>query len=294
MTVNRSFGGRGWFWLIVLAVVALTAGYRGSSSIALAQDAKDEAEAPDAGENATDEGAQKETTTADAGQPSATSEPQNFLVWLIETSGLIGLFLLLMSMYFVATVVRMFMELRPEVAAPPALLQECETLLKAKDYLGVYKRVKQDPSFFATVLSAGMAELPQGLAESRETMDRVGDALVVEMERKISMLAVLGSLGPMIGLLGTLKGMIASFSVIALSGTQLRSEDVAKGISEALVLTFEGVGLSVPAIYFYALFRNKVASISTSTMLIADEFVRRLNALVRGKSGASTPTQPTA
>jgi biopolymer transport protein ExbB len=111
------------------------------------------------------------------------------------------------------------------------------------------------------------------------------------MERKISMLAVLGSLGPMIGLLGTLKGMIASFSVIALSDTQLKASQVAGGISEALVLTFEGVGLSVPAIYFFALFRNRVSSISTSTMLVADEYVRRLNALVRGKSAAATPPQ---
>jgi biopolymer transport protein ExbB len=201
--------------------------------------------------------------------------------------------LLLLSLYFVATVVRMFMELRPEITAPPVLLAECEALLKNKDYLGVYRRVKQDPSFFATVLSAGMAELPQGLAESRETMDRVGDALVVEMERKISMLAVIGSLGPMIGLIGTLKGMIGAFSVIAMSGAEMRPGEVAGNISEALVLTFEGVGLSVPAIYFFALFRNRIASLSTSTMLLADEFVRRLNTLVRGKSAAAAPA-PTA
>ncbi len=78
------------------------------------------------------------------------------------------------------------------------------------------------------------------------------------MEKKISMLAVLGTLGPMIGLLGTLKGMIASFSVIAMSDTQLKASQVAGGISEALLLTFEGVALSVPAIYFFALFRNRV------------------------------------
>ena len=56
----------------------------------------------------------------------------------------------------------------------------------------------------------------------------------------------------MIGLLGTLKGMIASFSAIARGGDSLDPTEVAKGISQALLLTFEGVGLSVPAIYFYA------------------------------------------
>ena len=274
-----------WVWMLLfLTGLWSTAG--GFRPMARAQE---EAETPTEESDAPPRESPQAAAPSESGP--APSEPRNVLFWLIETSGWIGLVLLVLSLYFVATVTRMFVELRPEVAAPPALLQECETLLKSKDYLGVYKRVKQDPSFFATVLTAGMAELPQGLSESRETMDRVGDALVVEMERKISMLAVLGSLGPMIGLLGTLKGMISSFSVIALSDTQLKASEVAGGISEALVLTFEGVGLSVPAIYFFAVFRNRVSSISTSTMLIADEYVRRLNTLVRGKPTATQTSQ---
>ena len=140
--------------------------------------------------------------------------------------------------------------------------------------MGIYKLVKQDHSFYSTVLTSGLTELPNGLVAARDGMERVGDTLIVEMEKNISMLAVLGSLGPMIGLLGTLKGMISSFSVIAMSDTQMKASLVAGGISEALVLTFEGVGLSVPAIYFFAFFRNRVASISTATMLAADEFIQ--------------------
>ena len=78
---------------------------------------------------------------------------------------------------------------------------------------------KEDDSFFSRLLTTGITELPNGLAEAREAMERVGEAITAEMEKKISMLAVLGTLGPMIGLLGTLKGMIASFSVIARSPT---------------------------------------------------------------------------
>ena len=97
------------------------------------------------------------------------------------------------------------------------------------------------------------------------------------------MLAVIGTLGPLIGLLGTLKGMIASFSVIALSDTQLKASEVAGGISEALILTFEGVGLSVPAIYFFAVFKNRVSSLSVQAMNTADEFLRRIHTLGRTK-----------
>jgi len=234
-----------------------------------------------------------------AAAPTSTSEPEaapppskSVLVWLIETSGWIGAVLLVLSIYFVAKIVHLYYDMRMEVAAPPEILQQCETLLKAKDFMGVYKLVKGDDSFFSTVLTAGLAELPQGLVEARDAMERVGETLVVEMETKISMLAVVGTLGPMIGLLGTLKGMIASFSAIAMSDTQLKASQVAGGISEALVLTFEGVGLAVPAIFFFAVFRNKVSSISTATMLAADEFIRRTNALLRAKptTGPMGPT----
>jgi biopolymer transport protein ExbB len=225
-----------------------------------------------------------------ASAPASGSEPEaappqskSVLIWLIETSGWIGAVLLVLSIYFVAKIVHLYYDMRMEVAAPPEILQQCETLLKAKDFMGVYKLVKGDDSFFSTVLTAGLAELPQGLVEARDAMERVGETLVVEMETKISMLAVVGTLGPMIGLLGTLKGMIASFSAIAMSDTQLKASQVAGGISEALVLTFEGVGLAVPAIFFFAVFRNKVSSISTATMLAADEFIRRTNALLRTK-----------
>lgn len=244
--------------------------------------------------------AQDEQAAAADAEPGADAQPAaeapettNMLEWIIVTSGWIGLVLLILSIYFVATVVRMFLELRSTVTLPIEVVEECENLLKGRDVQGVYKVVKGDDSFFSNVLSAGMTELQHGLGEAREAIDRVSDAEIVEMEKKISMLAVLGTLGPMIGLLGTLKGMIGAFSVIAMSDTQMKASEVAGNISEALVLTFEGVGLSVPAIYFYALFRNRIASLSTEATLFADEFLRRINAVMRGKPAPAPDAGPT-
>jgi len=123
-------------------------------------------------------------------------------------------------------------------------------------------------------------------------MDRNADAETVDMERKISMLAVLGTLGPMIGLVGTLKGMISSFAVIALNDTQLKASEVAAGISEALLLTFEGVALSVPAIYFFAVFKNRVAKLSVDTLLAADELVRRIAQSAKAKGAPTSAAAP--
>ena len=199
-----------------------------------------------------------------------------------------------MSIYFVATISRLFIEMRPVVAMPPEIIARCEALLEQRDFKSIFGVVKDDNSFFSTALSTGIAELPNGLAEAREAMEKVGESVTAEMEKKISMLAVLGTLGPMIGLLGTLKGMISSFSVIAFSGQGIEPGKVAQGISEALVLTFEGVILSVPAIYFYALFRNRVSTISVSTMVRADQFLRHFAHAARSKApaGAAHASRP--
>jgi biopolymer transport protein ExbB len=95
----------------------------------------------------------------------------------------------------------------------------------------------------------------------------------------------------MIGLLGTLKGMIGSFSAIAMSGAALDAAQVADGISEALVLTFEGVAVSVPAIYFYSLFKNRISRIAIDTMAKASEQLKSVARGIKGTTGATAPAK---
>ena len=212
--------------------------------------------------------------------------------WVIKTSGPIGAVILGLSIYFVAMTSRLFLELRPTVAMPPDLMQDIQQKMEKRDYKGIYSSIKERDCLFTKVAAAGMGELSGGLDEARDVMERVADVQVVEMEKKISMLAVLGTLGPMIGLLGTLQGMIKSFSVIAMSDTQLKASEVAEGISEALLLTFEGVALSVPAIYLFAVFKNRVMSIAANTTLQADDFIKKL--AQAAKSAAKAPAAAAA
>jgi biopolymer transport protein ExbB len=243
---------------------------------------------------AQDEKPAAEEKAADAGdakpvaeKKEGAKEQQSFFIWIAETSGLIGLVILCCSIYFVAQVSRLFYEFRMPIAAPPEIIGQCEELLAQRDFKGIYAVVKDDDSIFSRALATGIAELPNGLAEARDVMDRVGESIVVEMEKKISILAVLGTLGPMIGLLGTLKGMIGAFSVIALSDTQLKASQVAGAISEALVLTFEGVALSVPSIFFFTFFKNRMSHISTAALLEADQFLRHFAHAARAKGPAA-------
>ncbi|MBX3441920.1 MAG: MotA/TolQ/ExbB proton channel family protein [Planctomyces sp.] len=218
---------------------------------------------------------------------------QHPVIWFLWTSGPIGAFIFLLSIYFIATVTRLFKEIRMPVAMPPEIVAEARVLIEKRNFKGVYALVKEDNSHFSQVLRAGLTELPSGLSESREAMEMVSDVLHTEDDKKISMLAVLGTLGPMIGLLGTLVGMIKSFAVIAINDTQIKASQVAEGISEALLLTLEGVALSVPAIYFFAVFRNRVSTISANVLLTADEMIRALAAAAKGRTPPASATATT-
>lgn len=271
-----------WVVLAAVLLIAWGAGWLLPAQAAEEEAAPAAAAAPAEGE-----------PTAESGDREAAKQ-KPWLIWFIESSGLIGLFILLLSIYFVATVCRLFWELRMEVAVPPDLLARGQELLQQRDFKEVFKLVKEDDSFFGRLVSTGIGELPNGLAEARDVMERTAESMTVDMEKRISILAVLGTLGPMIGLLGTLKGMIASFSVIARSDVQMKASEVAGGISEALLLTFEGVALSVPAIYFFSLFRNRVSTISTSAALEADQFVRHFAHAARAKTPAAGAAAPKA
>ena len=214
-------------------------------------------------------------------------------MWIIVTSGWIGLFLLVLSVYFIATTGRLFTELRPVKVIPPQVTDQCAAALEKRDLKGLYAVVKEDNSEYSRLVRAGIAELPLGLPEARAAMERTFEVIYSEGERKISMLAVLGTLGPMIGLLGTLKGMIGAFGVIAMSeGTAMKASEVAGEISEALLLTFEGVLLSVPAIYLHAVFRNKISHLNDEAFNKAEELVSKVASMAKRPAAAVAPASP--
>ena len=260
----------------------------------LAQDGKKSAaKADDA--PAKDDAAKEETT---ASQPKVA--PKSFLQWAWDASGYIGLGLVLLSIYFTALVIRLFMELRVGEAVPAPLVQNLENLIKERKFQEAYDVCREDNSFLARLVRTGVANLPNGRAEAKEAMNTLSDEITVTMESRISYLATIGTLGPMIGLVGTIWGMIRSFQVIATAGGQPQSDKVAEGISTALFITLEGVALAVPAIFFFAFFRNRIALIAMESTKVAERTIsafwnaaKQTPATTSTAAGAAKPQSPT-
>lgn len=261
-----------WIWVAILGANLL-------APLTWAQDEGKKAETPaaTATETATPSAEPEPTaapTSAPAETPAEPKEVKSMLMWAIEASGFIGLFIVGLSIYFFALVFKLFMEYRLSEAVPAALVEKVDGLIKERKIQDAYDACKESESFLAKVVRAGIASLPNGKAESKEAMSDMSEELVTGMDARISYLATIGTLGPMIGLVGTIWGMILSFRELATTtGSQPRPEKLAEGISTALFITLEGVSLSVPAIFFFAFFRNRIALIAVDAQRTADRII---------------------
>ena len=201
------------------------------------------------------------------------------LMW--RRAGVIELVIGGMSFYLIALVVWMAFHYRRPVAIPDDLVREVSDLLNQKRFSEAYQRLMLNTSFLARVLSAGVRKLPTGQASAYRSMELANDDATMEMEHRTTYLATVGTLGPMIGLVGTVYGMILSFRVIASAGSSPQASELAKGISTALFATLEGIAISIPAIYFYALYRNRIARLSLEVSMTAESLLEQFSPGVR-------------
>ena len=193
-----------------------------------------------------------------------------------------------MSFYLIALVVWMAIHYRTPTAIPRELVRDVETLLDQNKFNEAYHRLVDDPSFLARVLGSGIRKLPSGVSQAQRAMELANEDATMEMEHRTTYLATVGTLGPMIGLVGTVYGMIMAFQVIALEGSSPQASQLAAGISTALYATLEGIAISIPAIFFYAVYRNRIARLSLEVGMASEPLLERFAPGVR--SVAPPPT----
>jgi biopolymer transport protein ExbB len=156
-------------WLL-LAMVAWTAWILGPATWLPATRAAGQEKGKEAADKGAAKAAEKKAEPAAApaaeeAKSAAASEGQRReqispLRWFIDASGIVGLFILGLSVYFVATIGRLFWELRIPVAVPPEIAGRCQDLLAQRNFKGIFDVVKGDDSLFSRLLSHGIAELP--------------------------------------------------------------------------------------------------------------------------------------
>jgi biopolymer transport protein ExbB len=202
---------------------------------------------------------------------------ESALMYYAKALGLVfGPAFLLLSFFFVSILVMCLLQIRRAVVMPEALRSEFEARLDAKEYQQAYELVKEDDSYFGKVMAAGMAKIQSGYPIAVEAMRDAGAEQAMALEHKISYVSLVGAIAPMLGLLGTVSGMVGSFQVIAQSATAPKPSELATGISQALVTTLIGIMLAIPAIAAFAMLKNWLqtlnADVDSESMRLMSRF----------------------
>ena len=223
---------------------------------------------------------------ADSGTGAAPGGPrESYLEWMYKSLGIFySVVFLALSFTLVALLVMNMLTARRENVLPVALVEGFEGHLNEKRFQEAYEMAKNDDSFLGQVLSAGLAKLSAGYEPAIEAMQEVGEEENMKLEHRLSYMALIGTISPMIGLLGTVQGMISSFLVIAQSPTTPKPSDLAKGISTALFTTLVGLFIAIPAIALYNILRNRVARLVLEVGIISEGLMSRFSNVGAKKS----------
>lgn len=184
----------------------------------------------------------------------------SYLVWFITALGpVFAPAFALISVLFVMLAVMNWIAINRKNIAPPDMLEEFATQLEEKKFQEAYEIAKESESPLGKILAAGLAQMAAGYDSAKRAMSDVADEEVMRLEQRLGYIALIGGIAPMIGLLGTVVGMVQSFQVIAIQGTAPQASELAKGISTALITTEVGLFIAIPAMILYEIFRNKLA-----------------------------------
>ncbi len=189
---------------------------------------------------------------------------QATLLQLLKAGGWVMVPLMLTSVITLALVFGCLFSLRRGTVVTRRFMETAEALLRKRDYLGLIAVSNRHSEAVARITSRTLDFATKNPAASaaaiREVAETEGSRVASSLNHRIVYLADIATLSPMLGLLGTVFGIINSFGVLGSNTTQPRPMLLAHGVSEALVSTATGLVIGIVAMAFYAIFRGKVAA----------------------------------
>jgi biopolymer transport protein ExbB len=210
------------------------------------------------------------------------------------TGRLIMLVLVGLSILAVALIVEHLMTIREGVLMPPEMADNVRKELVSGNLVAAGAACREPPSFLGFVLSAGLAEAEGGWTAVEKAMEDATAERAARLFRKIEYLSVIGNIAPMIGLLGTVTGMIFAFQEVANTQGAARASQLAEGIYQALVTTVGGLVIAIPALAAFAIFRNRVDHLVAETAYVAQQVTTPLKRSRAARSRGAAPPPPHA
>ena len=200
-------------------------------------------------------------------------EGKEISLWrTIRAGGIIGLIILLESLVALGLIVEHFLTLRRSRFVPEVLEQQAQSLLDEGNVAAVLELCKGSQSLLGITMAVGLERHGGvfGFFNMQSAMQEAAEREVARMHRKLEYITFIAATAPMMGLLGTVMGMMSSFNVISITGGAAKPSQLAGGISEALVTTCMGLIVAIPTMFFASLFRNRIDSCVAETEAVCE------------------------
>lgn len=201
----------------------------------------------------------------EATPPPAVGEVrEKTLMDLFNSGGMLMYPLLLCSIGTVAVAIYCFIQISPTKMVPKTQVEAVGQFMQQRDAGGAYALCQANPNIFASTMAAALLKVnfERDLA-NKLSMEQAAAETLANEETKlmqwVNYLNVFATIGPMLGLLGTVTGMITSFDQLAAGRSE--PQDLAGGIGEAMITTAAGLLVGIPAMFFYFFFRSRLALI---------------------------------
>lgn len=192
--------------------------------------------------------------------------------------------LLLCSIGTIAVAVYCFVQISKNKMAPQSLVHQVNAAMASRDVGSAYSACSSHPSSYGRVMSGALLKVnfDRDLANKASMTDAAAEALDEEEHRQmvwVNYLNIFATLAPMIGLLGTVWGMIESFEKLATTSGD--AKELAGGIKVAMVTTAGGLIVGIPAMFFYFFFRDKLQGVMTTVQKHASFAIDILSGEIR-------------
>ena len=179
------------------------------------------------------------------------------LLDIFRSGGWLMVFLLVLSLVAIGIIIERLYSLRTVRIVPPDLTADIEADVYRGDVDRARDRAESDPSPLGTVLASGLQHSGLQREVIKEAIEETGRHVVADLSRYLTLLGTIAAISPLVGLLGTVIGMIEVFTVITSQGVGDPSV-LAGGISQALMTTAFGMTIAIPAIAMHRYFNAKV------------------------------------
>lgn len=229
-----------------------------------------------------------------AAQEATTAEKPLDLMQIFDDGGIMMYPLALLSLAAVIMILLFLLTIRRNAVVSDRFMNNAEAMIRKRDFLGLIGYCHRQNECMARIAQKSLEFMTKNssatFSDVREVAESEGSRQVGMLSSRITYLADIGSVAPMVGLLGTVLGMIKSFINISTGGFEgARQMKLAEGVSEALITTAAGLMVGIPALVFYSIFRGRVQKYIAELEAASTHFMATLHSQIQRQTAAPAP-----